>query len=124
MARLLLVDDEENVLVGMQCYFASSGFDVDCAAEREEAEALLRNVHYDAVIVDLGLTPGHGPDGLNLIAAAREHCPPARIVALTAVGAAETRDEALRLGADLFLQKPQALDNLLRCLNDLLGPRA
>ncbi|MCL4818726.1 MAG: response regulator [Vicinamibacteria bacterium] len=122
MARLLLVDDEENILTGMRRYFVAHGFLVDCAGEREEAEALVRHTRYDAAVVDLCITQGHGPDGLGVIAAIREHCPAARILVLTAIGASDTHDEALRLGADRFLQKPQPLDHVLATLRDLMVP--
>ena len=65
--KLLIVDDEQSVLIGMQCFFVANGFDVDCAQEREEAEALLDHTRYDCLIADLFLTQGHGPDGLDLI---------------------------------------------------------
>jgi DNA-binding response OmpR family regulator len=122
--RLLVVDDEEHILLGMRRFFEASGFEVDCASERSEADALARHRSYDAVIVDLGLTPGHGPDGLELIPSLREHCPAARILVLTAVGVADTRDEALKLGADRFLQKPQPLDRILGVFRELLGDAA
>lgn len=118
--KLLFVDDEENVLVGMRRYFRSLGFDVDCASEREEAEALAANVRYDGVVVDLCLTTGHGPDGLEVIRWVREHSPSARILVLTAFGAAETQREALKLGADLFLQKPRPLEEIHHALAGLL----
>jgi DNA-binding response OmpR family regulator len=114
--RLLLVDDEQNVLVGMRHYFRAAGFAVDCASEREEAEALLSSVRYDAVLVDLNLTAGRGPDGLNVIPSARDNCRDARIVVLTACGSAEREAEARRLGADAFMQKPQPLDKVREAL--------
>jgi DNA-binding response OmpR family regulator len=109
MKRLLLVDDERSVLVGMNRYFRIQGFEVDCAREREEAEALLAEGGYDAVLVDLSLTAGLGPDGFEVVQAARDFCPHSRIVVLTALGATEIEKEAYRLGADVFLQKPRRL---------------
>jgi DNA-binding response OmpR family regulator len=106
---LLLVDDERNVLVGMRRYFCASGFDVDCASERQEAESLLSQRDYDALIVDLGLTAGKGPDGLEVVRLARRLCPGARIVVLTAFGSTEMETEARNRGADVFLQKPRPL---------------
>ncbi len=119
--RLLLVDDEVNVLVGMRHYFRALGFAVDCATEREEAEALLSSVAYDGVLIDLNLTAGRGPDGLNVIPSARDSCRNARIVVLTASGSAEKEAEALRLGADAYLQKPQPLEKVREALE---GPAA
>lgn len=116
------MDDERNVLLGMRRYFRAAGFEVDCAAEREEAEALLaETTPYDAVVVDLRITAGHGPDGLRLIGCAREWCPAAGIVVLTAFGSAEIQAEALRLGADAFFQKPQPLAEIRGTLETLLG---
>ncbi len=124
MKRLLFVDDEENILIGMRRYFRSLGYEVDCASEREEAEALASNVSYDGVVVDLCLTTGHGPDGLEVIRWVREHSPAARILVLTAFGSIETQREALRLGADMFLQKPRPLSEIHQALAGLLAATA
>lgn len=124
MERLLLVDDEDSIRTGIRCFLASHGFQLDCASEREEAVALLNHVPYRGVIVDLCLTAGHGPDGLDVISAARENCPAARIIVLTALSAPDTEAEALRLGADVVLRKPQPLDKVLCSLRELLGDRA
>jgi len=121
--NLLLVDDEENILTGMRRYFRACGYQVDCAVEREEAQALAAHGAYDAVIVDLCLTLGHGPDGLELIRWIREHSPTTRIVVLSASASPETLREALRLGADTCLQKPRALGEVHRALEGLLAGR-
>jgi hypothetical protein len=39
--RLLVVDDEDSILVGLRRFFDACGFHTDCASEREEAAALL-----------------------------------------------------------------------------------
>ena len=53
--RILVVDDEATILFAMKEYLSGGGFTVDCAAEREEAQALIANVSYCAVIADLRL---------------------------------------------------------------------
>ncbi len=118
--RLLIVEDEPNVLVGMQRYFQDVGFHVDCAREREEAETLLERVPYDCLIADLCLTRGRGPDGLGVVGLARTTSPRTRIVVLTAFEGAEAEAEALRLGADLYLHKPMLLAEVVRMVNGLL----
>jgi two-component system OmpR family response regulator len=122
MKNLLLVDDEENVLVGMGRYFRLAGFHVDCARDREEAEALLSRTSYDAAIVDLCLSPGHGPEGMEIIGRVRARCPASRIVVLTAFGSAESQAEAQRRGADLCMQKPRPLLEIHQELRKLLEP--
>jgi DNA-binding response OmpR family regulator len=119
--KLLVVDDEESILVGIQRYFQSDGYDVDCAREKEEAEALISHVAYDCLIADLCLTTGHGPDGLGVIGYAREASPTTRIVVLSAAESSDTEDEALRLGADVFLRKPTPLAEVGRVVAGLVG---
>ena len=118
--KLLVVDDEENILIGIKRYFGSAGYDVDCAGEREEAEALVGHVRYDCVIVDLCLTPAYGADGLGVITSIRDCCPSTRILVLSAFGSKMTKDEAFRLGADAFLQKPQALSEVRKTIDALV----
>jgi DNA-binding response OmpR family regulator len=119
--RLLLVDDEENVLVGMGRYFRLAGLQVDCARNREEAEALLSRTSYDAAIVDLCLEAGGGPEGLDVIGRLHSTSPGTRILVLTAYGSAETEAQARSLGADLLLNKPRPLREIHRELRRLLG---
>jgi two-component system OmpR family response regulator len=120
MKKLLLVDDEENVLVGMGRYFRLAGFHVDCARDEEEAEAFLSRGSYDGAIVDLCLSPGSGPAGLDVIGGVRKRCPATRIVVLTASGSPESQAEAHRRGADLCLQKPRPLVEIHQALRKLL----
>jgi DNA-binding response OmpR family regulator len=119
--RVLLVDDETSILFAMASYFRSKGYLVDAAREREEAEALLANVSYAAVIVDLRMTAVHGADGLEVVVYARERCPSARIIVLTAYGSPAAEAEARARGADAFLHKPQPLAELVQLLESMLG---
>jgi len=122
--RLLVVDDETHIADAMASYFRTRGYAVDVAREREEAEALLAHVTYAGVLLDLRMTPAHGTaDGLEMVGFARERCPSARIIVLTAYGTAAAELEACERGADAFLHKPQPLPNLAQLLEALLGER-
>src|ERR1051325_1777191 len=121
--RILLIDDEEPILYVMKEYFATHDYDVDCAREFEEAEALLANFSYSVVIADLRLTGIHGVEGLELVAYVRERCPGTRILILTAYGSAEIEQEALRRGVDAFLRKPIPLPQLAQMLFALTESR-
>lgn len=122
--RILVVDDEPPILAAMGTYFRREGYQVDCAGEREEAEALLVTREYACVIVDLRLTAAHGADGLEVVSFARDRCPWSRIIVLTAHGSAATEVEARRLGADVFLHKPKPLPDLAQIVSGLLGEPA
>jgi DNA-binding response OmpR family regulator len=119
---LLLLDDDEDILLGLESYFRGRGYAVDCAREREEAEALLEHVVYSCAILDIHLAAQGVPDGLEVIRMARKVCPSTRLVVLSSDGSAAVRDAALELGADAYLQKPLPLADLERIVSRLLGP--
>ncbi len=121
--RLLIVDDEQSILVGMKRYFHSRGYQVDCAAEREEAEALLTHVAYSCVIADLCLAEGRGADGLEIVAYAGARQPRTPVVVVTAYGSPAAEAEARRLGAVAFLSKPQSMDRLADLVAGLVEAR-
>jgi DNA-binding response OmpR family regulator len=119
--RLLIIDDEEPILFALREYFTAYGYEVDCARELEEAEALLANVPYAAVIADLRLTGSHGAEGLEIIGYVRERCPWTRIILLTAYGSPEVEAEARRRGVDSFLHKPKPLPEVAQIVFALVG---
>lgn len=122
--RILVVDDEAPILLAMGSYFRKHGYDVDCAREREEAEALLTTRRYACVIADLRLTAAHGADGLEIVGFVRERCPFTRIIIMTAYGSAATEREARHRGVDAFLHKPKPLPDLAQIVYGLLGDEA
>ena len=118
--RILIVDDEESILSAVRDYFETQArFDVDCARELEEAEALLSHLHYDLLIADLRLTGAHSSEGLELIRFARERSPWTRVVLLTSYGSPELGSEAMSRGVDRFLQKPMPLADLAQVAAEL-----
>jgi DNA-binding NtrC family response regulator len=121
--RLLLIDDEDPILQVMKEYFTTHNYEVDCAREFEEAEALLANIRYSVVIADLRLTGIHGVEGLELVAYVRERYPRTRMIILTAYGSAEIEQEALRRGVDAFLRKPIPLPQLAQMVFALTESR-
>ncbi|HEY5648441.1 MAG TPA: response regulator, partial [Nitrospiria bacterium] len=101
-------------------YLDLMGFRVDCAGEREEAEALILHTRYDLMILDLGLTGVHGREGFEVIRLIKERSPQCPIVLMTANVTPGLELESRRLGADHFLQKPAPLSVILRVANTLL----
>lgn len=118
-ARLLVVDDEEPILFAISEYFEPLGYQVDCARELEEAEALLSHVRYALLIADLRLTGIHSNEGLELIRFARDRSPWTRIIVLTGYGSADMEAEALGRGVDAFQQKPMPLAELAEIVANL-----
>jgi DNA-binding response OmpR family regulator len=122
--RLLIVDDEAAIRFALSDYFRECGWEVDAAAEKEEAEALLAHTEYAAVIADLRLTGIYGIEGLDIIQWSRHLRPETRVVLLTGNGTPEIEAEARRRGADAFLHKPLPLPELERVVAGLTGGAA
>lgn len=118
--KILVVDDEEPILFAMREYFRSQGYQVDCAQEKEEAEALLAHNCYSVAIVDLCLSGTDGTEGLEIVRFMRERCPGTRVVVLTAYGSAEIAREAGRRGVDAFLHKPKRLFEVEKIVSELV----
>lgn len=119
--RILVVDDEEPILFAIRDYFEPLDWQVDCAQELEEAEALLSHIRYTLLIADLRLTGIHSNEGLELIRFVRERSPWTRVIVLTGYGSVEIEGEAVGRGVDAFLQKPQPLAALAEIAARLTG---
>jgi two-component system response regulator HydG len=119
--RLLIVDDEHSILVGMKRYFRSRGYVVDCASEKEQAKDLVDRLSYACVVADLHLTEAHEADGLDVVAYVRTRCPGTPVIVLTAYGSLSTEAEARRLGAATVLSKPQRMDRLAEIVAQVAG---
>ncbi len=109
LLRLLVVDEQESVCFSLSEYFAHHGYEVDTASKIEEAQMLIESTDYNVVIQDLRLGRSKSLDGLSIVRLVHRLRPTTRIIVLTAYGSAETEAEAMRSGADAFLQKPKPL---------------
>jgi DNA-binding response OmpR family regulator len=97
-----------------------NGYCVDTAQELAEAERLVEETIYDAVIQDLRLSPALKPDGLEMIKFVRSRNSRTRIIVLTAYGSPDMEKEALENGANAFLRKPKPLSQLAQVIQGLI----
>ncbi len=115
--HILFVDDEAIICHSFAREIELEGFSTATAGGGEEAITMLREASYDLVVTDLMMP---GTDGFDVLQAAKEITPGISVIILTGHGDMGSAIEALRLGADDFLQKPCATDELLfridRCL--------
>jgi len=119
--RILIVDDLKEILVTMRRYFVAHGFDVDCASEREEAEALIGVNEYAVVVTDLQLTPVRSNEGLEIVRLLHHESPQTKIIMLTAYNTEEVEKEAGKYGVSSFLKKPVPLPVLRDAVTESLG---
>ena len=122
--RILMVDDQDSILHAVDRFFTRAGFEVDCAHELEEAEALVTHIAYDLVIADLSLSEKGSTEGLEIVRYVRRCCPRTRVIILTAYGSPAMESEALRRGCDRFLLKNKSLSELVKIAAELTGSAA
>jgi two-component system OmpR family response regulator len=111
--RLLLVEDNARLSGLVSRALIAEGFAIDAADTLRAAQELLELVTFDLILVDLGLPDG---DGLTLIKAVRARSDSTPILIITARGGLDDRITGLDLGADDYLVKPFATEELAaRC---------
>jgi two-component system, OmpR family, response regulator MprA len=116
--KILIVDDERAVRESLQRALELEGYEIELAADGHEAlERLGADGHVDAVLLDV-LMPGM--DGLEVCRTIRRNGNPVPVLMLTARTQVEDRVEGLDAGADDYVTKPFALEELLARLRALL----
>ena len=120
-ARVLVVDDEENILSTTKDTLEEAGYDVLTASGGREALQLLNGDGnpIDAVITDLVMPE---VDGLELIERLRQQHPDLPIIAASGMADGRT-DKAVELGANVFLPKPFTAEKLQATLQKVLASR-
>jgi DNA-binding response OmpR family regulator len=108
--RLLVVEDNEQLAELLTKGLRTAGYETDVLSSLEEASAVLRTTFYAALILDLGLPDG---DGLALLRDIRHRNNPIPVLVLTARSGLQDRVQGLRSGADDYLVKPFALEELV-----------
>ncbi|MCK8501619.1 sigma-54-dependent transcriptional regulator [Myxococcus fulvus] len=118
--RILLVDDEPGVRLGMRGYLTAHGFDVDEAQGLAEAQEVFRTHRPDVAVVDYRLTDG---TALELLPRLKEIDAAVPLVVLTGHGSIELAVQAVKEGAEQFLTKPVELAVLKVVLERLVAQR-
>src|SRR5690242_2360367 len=108
-ARLLVVDDEENLRITTAAILEKEGYTVDTASSGNEAIALLERADYDLVLTDLHMEAGEGLAVLNEI---RRNAPLTISVVLTGFASVESAIAALQEGAYDYLVKPCDIESM------------
>jgi two-component system KDP operon response regulator KdpE len=116
MSRVLVVDDEPQILRALGINLRARGYDVDLAPDGEHALDLAARHHPDVVVLDLGL-PGMG--GVDVIRGLRGWSS-VPIVVLSVRDAERDKVAALDAGADDYVTKPFGMDELMARLRAAL----
>ena len=116
MTRVLVVDDEPQILRALGINLRARGYEVDLAPDGEHALALAAGHHPDVVVLDLGLP---GIDGVEVIRGLRGWST-VPIVVLSVRDGERDKVSALDAGADDYVTKPFGMDELMARLRAAL----
>lgn len=115
--RLLLAEDDQELVATLKRDLQSAGYAVDVADNGVGAEYLGNEMVYDVAVLDLGLPQRNGIDVLKNWRAADNHLP---VIVLTARNAWHERVDGFTAGADDYLGKPFHVEELLARITALL----
>lgn len=119
--RLLIVEDDALLADGLARALRRAGHAVDCVESAERAWLALQGESFDLVILDLGLPGGDGFDLLRRLRRSERYVP---VIVATAREAIADRVRGLDLGADDYLVKPFAIEELEARVRALIRRRS
>lgn len=115
LPRVLIVDDDEQVLRLHARVLSKDGFEVEAAANGEAAMAALRHTPFDVILSDIDMP---GMSGIRLLEQVRSLDVDVPVVLITGAPSLETAVQALDRGALRYLSKPTDIPNLLKVTRD------
>ena len=111
--HVLLVDDEQEFITALSERLQIRGIDARLAFDGEQALRLVQDQQPDIMVLDLKMP---GIDGMEVLRRVVRSYPRIRVVMLTGHGSEKDREEAVRIGAYAYLQKPVQLDQLMEVI--------
>ena len=115
--RILLIEDNLELARLLTESLAARGISADVVGTAADARIAIANIRYAALVLDLGLPDD---DGMTVLKELRRAIDPTPVLVLTARGSVDDRVAGLRNGADDYLVKPFAIEELIERINALL----
>ncbi|MEM8523005.1 MAG: sigma-54 dependent transcriptional regulator [Bacteroidota bacterium] len=113
--RILIVDDEEDILLSLQLYLSQHFEQVDTENNPTHLPRRLRKNTYDLILLDMNFRKGEtsGKEGLNWLTKILELQEGVSVIMMTAYADVKTAVEAVKIGATDFIEKPWRNEKLL-----------
>ncbi len=119
-AAILVVDDERNILTSVSRALSLEGYEVEVAGSAEVALDKLAKQAFDAILLDVQLP---GLDGLRMLDELRQRAITTPVIMMSGHATIELAMEAIRRGAEDFIEKPIGSDRLVLSLGRSLRLR-
>ena len=107
--KILLIEDEKDLLDSMKAYLESEGYRCETANDYQKATEKIHSYDYDCVVVDITLPKG---SGLDIVKELKEKNSEAGIIIVSAKNSLDDKLKGLELGSDDYLTKPFHLSEL------------
>ncbi|MCF1192886.1 response regulator [Mangrovimonas sp. AS39] len=117
--KILIVDDEPNIVMTLEYAFKKQGFEVFIARDGGEALQILESNIPDVVLLDIMMPEVDGYETLKFIKE-KSGLEQVKVVFLTAKHKASDIEKGLKLGADKYLTKPFSIKKIISEIQDLL----
>lgn len=117
--RILIVDDEPNIVLSLEYLMKKEGFEVLTAVNGEEALQLIEKDPPDLILLDIMIPKLDGYEVCQSVRADPD-CDGIRIIMLTAKGRAVEREKGLALGADAYITKPFSTQEVVEKVRSIL----
>ncbi len=117
MARILIIDDDEDLLYLMGEYLKSVGLEYDMAVSAEQARNRLKCFRYDMVVSDFNMP---GESGLDLLRHVSSMYPETPFVLMTGCYDLRIKRESIRMGVHAYIQKPFYMNELSQTIINLM----
>ena len=121
MQRILIIDDEPNILLMLKKMLEKAGYEIDLASNGVEGLSLFRNSPSDLVITDIIMPE---KEGLETIREMKRMSPELKIIAMSGGGKISAENylgTAKIFGASKLLEKPFTRDQMVTAVKELLG---
>jgi CheY-like chemotaxis protein len=122
MKKILLVEDEKNIILGVTICLRSAGLDVEVAEDGAEALKMVNASKPDLVLLDLVMPRLNGLDALKTMKE-NEQTRDIPVIVLSARAQEEDIRRAIDLGADGYMAKPFRPDELLDVIERVLAEK-
>lgn len=119
MKKILLVDDEPNILMTLEYTFKKNNFQVFIARDGQEALDILQTQLPEIIILDIMMPNIDGYETLKQIKKDKRltHC---KVIFLSAKNKEKDIEKGLMLGADLYISKPFSIKKLVEQVYELI----